>query len=422
MRIKSFALCALSIGLGLLAIEITFAQTSQASTPRTKVTELVTRSSSNPVTVGSTDSISPTDVVLVLDANIAQAYDPGSMLPWLNNNPDIMVPGGIDPNTLACDPSSFASLGGIGPYGNYSNANYYQNACVKACNDNGTCYPFKTVKDAAKAFIDQLRPGYDRIAIVNIDRQPQQIFDLSTNLQGAKDAIDAMRASDHFPGDTAGNPCPYINDIGNRWRCASSNMGGAIRLASEQLASSSARRVAVLLTTGAADTTDPILSAYQADAILYGVCPGRDSLPFCRDTRWATHHISNTVQYDAEDYAYDQANYLGVSSQYTQLLDLPNGGLDARIYTIGMGKRIVCTSLVDVYSSGPPVVCVPSATNQYVDPDTKIPPHIRGYSNGAESFLRYLADVGDDGDPTTTPCNSTAGAANALPLRAPRGN
>src|SRR3989304_1751949 len=130
MRIKSFALCALSIGLGLLAIEITFAQTSQASTPRTKVTELVTRSSSNPVTVGSTDSISPTDVVLVLDANIAQAYDPGSMLAWLNNNPDIMVPGGIDPNTLACDPNSFFQLGGSGPDGTpYSDANHYQNAC-----------------------------------------------------------------------------------------------------------------------------------------------------------------------------------------------------------------------------------------------------------------------------------------------------
>ena len=380
----------------------------------------------------ATDSLSEAaavDVVLVLDASISQAYDAGSMKAWLRNNPDVVVPGGVDPDTLACDPASFNGLGGTGPYGDYNNANHYQNACAQACNDDSTrpCYPLTTVKSAAKDFIGQLYQDYDRAAIVTIDRQPQQIFDLSTDLQGAKDAIDAMRVSDHFPDDTAGTPCRFIDDIGNRWRCASSNMGGALRAGADEFRTTPVRTdslwVMIVLGSGGADTTDIFPSSFQTDADQFGVCPGRDTLPFCRDTRWSTHHISDTAQYDAEDYAYDQANYVGLSPDLSfPALGRPQGGAGILVYTIGLGKKVVCTSLTDSYSKGPPVICVPSAANQYVDPDTKISPHLSGYSNGAESFLRYLADIGDDGDPTTTPCNSTAPADSAVQLGAQCGN
>jgi len=386
------------------------------------------------VTTDSLSEAAAVDVVLVLDSSISQAYDAGSMLAWLHNNPGVIVPGTIDPSTLACDPASFTNLGGTGPYGPYSNANHYQNACAAACNADSArpCYPLTTVKSAAKEFIAQLYQDYDRVAIVTIDRQPQQNFDLSTNLQGAKDAIDAMRVSDHSPGTgpgfSPGDPCPFIDDYGNRWRCASSNMGGALLAGADEFRTDPKREdslwVMIVLGSGGADTTDAIPSSFQTDADTYGLCPARDTLPFCRDTRWSTHHISNTMQYDAEDYAYDQANYVGLDPKLSfPALGRPNGGAGILVYTIGLGKKVVCTSTVDDYSKGPPVVCVPSASNQYVDPDTKISPdHPAGYSNGAESFLRYLADVGDDGDPTTTPCNSTAGAAGAVQLGAQCGN
>jgi Flp pilus assembly protein TadG len=383
------------------------------------------------VTTDSLSEAAAVDVVLVLDSSISQAYDAGSMNAWLNTQtPTVTIVDGTDPDTLACDPDSFKHLGGAGSDGIlYSNANHWQNACAEACNADLACRPLQDVKSAAKSFIDQLYQDYDRVAIVTIERQPQSKFSLSTNLQGAKDAIDAMKVSDHspWPGETPGEPCPFIDTIGSRWRCASSNMGGALIAGANEFRTTPIREdslwVMIVLGSGGADTTDIFPSTFQTDAIQYGVCPYGDTLPFCRDTRWSTHNFSNTQWYDAEDFAYDQANYVGLDpTKSFPLLGRPQGGAGILVYTIGLGKKVVCTSLTDSYSKGPPVVCVPNAANQYVDPDTKISPHLAGYSNGAESFLRYLADIGDDADPTTTPCHSTSPAADAMPLGAQCGN
>ena len=59
-----------------------------------------------------------------------------------------------------------------------------------ACNAANSCQPLKQAKDAAKALIDTLYPGYDRVAVVNFDTQAHVAFALGNDLIGAKTAID----------------------------------------------------------------------------------------------------------------------------------------------------------------------------------------------------------------------------------------
>jgi hypothetical protein len=59
-----------------------------------------------------------------------------------------------------------------------------------ACNANNSCQPLKQAKDAAKALIDTLYQGYDRVAVVNFDVEAYVAFPLGGDLNAAKSAID----------------------------------------------------------------------------------------------------------------------------------------------------------------------------------------------------------------------------------------
>jgi len=326
------------------------------------------------------------DVVLVIDASVAQAYDAPSMSAYASR-PD-----------LGCDPNGLGAIG--------LDNGQYSNACVAACNaysdpdDPKSCQPFGKVKKAAMQFIDQLYQNYDRVAVISIDRQPQVIYTLGLDLNAAKDAIRNMRVSDHTIG-SPGDPCPTINVGGERWKCTTSNMGRALWEAGAQFATPPFRDdslwVVITVGSGGADSTDGYVTP-DPDTTLFGFCPGKDAQPFCRDNQWATHHISTTASYDAEDYAYDKATYLGLAPDKSLAGHVPDGGLGVLMFSIGLGRKVVCTGGYDYYSPGPPVVCNPSAGSPYVDPNT-------GYPNLAESFLRYVAYIGSTNDPTQTdPC------------------
>lgn len=330
------------------------------------------------------------DVVLVIDASVSQAYDPPSASAYTS---------GARPD-LGCDPYSVGVELGL-------DSGLYTNACVAACNnypdpdDPRSCQPFGKVKKAAMQFIDQLYPQYDRVAVISIDRQPQVIYNLGLDLNAAKNAIRNMRVSDHTVGDP-GDPCPTINVGGERWKCTTSNMGRALWEAGAQFGTPPFRDdslwVVITVGSGGADSTDGYVTA-DPDTELFGFCPGKDAQPFCRDNRWATHNISTSLSYDAEDYAYDKATYLGLAPDKTLAGHVPDGGLGVLMFSIGLGRKVVCTGGYDVYTVVNGVVtCVPSAGSPYVDPDT-------GYPNLAESFLRYVAFIGSTNDPTQPdPC------------------
>jgi hypothetical protein len=68
-----------------------------------------------------------------------------------------------------------------------------------ACNAANNCYPMREAKDAAKALIARLLPGYDQVAIVHYDYQAHHVFGLSSNIADAVAAVDAIGVHDDAP-------------------------------------------------------------------------------------------------------------------------------------------------------------------------------------------------------------------------------
>jgi Flp pilus assembly protein TadG len=347
------------------------------------------------------------DVVLVIDNSLAMAYDPPSMAAY-NNHPD-----------QGCGPAGFASLPGPAddPLKSYA---LHTMECAMACNDdpNGpSCYPFQKVKGAAKDFIDNLYQGYDRVSVISLERQPQVIVPMTLDLGAAKSAIEAMRVTDHIPQytSTPGVPCQYLFETPTSpyapWKCTSSNLGRALWEAGAQFSTPPFRDdslwVVITLGSGGADATDGYVTA-DSETEFFGFCPPKDgpvgpntknNLPYCRDKQWATHNISTSVTYDAKDYAYDKATYLGLAPGKSVPGHVPGGGLGVTMFSIGLGEKVVCDGGYDDYDGTTnPVTCVPRAGNLFVDPDT-------GNPDGAESLLRYIAFIGSTNDPAAPdPC------------------
>ena len=156
--------------------------------------------------------------------------------------------------------------------------------------------------------------------------------------------------------------------------CTTTNIGGALRLAGNTLGDPTEMReealwVVILLTDGAAN-------ASNADgAHPYGYCPQNDwRSPFCRDRLSATRYYSMTdpLLYNADDYARDNADFVGCYSP-NPAAGCVMPGQSAVIFTIGLGPQVVNTYAANDVAHG-------------------------------VSLLRYVAAVGDDGDPNTDPC------------------
>lgn len=320
----------------------------------------------------STAEAASVDVVLVLDTSESQAYDAPSGWAFTGD------PGkGCKPSDVGIDKVS---------------------ACTKACNDdpNKPCFPLQKVKDAAKAFVDQMYSGYDRVAVVSYARASESAYTLGTDLNAAKVAIDGLRAFDN-----GGVVCSFLGTA--PWKCGSSNPGGAMKRAAWELSGKpndireDSLWVTVFLSSGGMNATDPIPSS-DPESAEWGFCPAKDPAndpaskddpPPCRDQLWSVHHEAPTMStpsywYDSEDYAFDNATYLG-----KRPVDESNpDGLSVLIYTIALGQKAVCTTGT-TYSPGPPVTCG-NWNPAYEDLDSHLP-------NTGELFLRYAADIGDNG-------------------------
>lgn len=326
-----------------------------------------------PVAASSLAEAASVDAVLVLDTSESQAYDAPSAMAYNGTNK------------------------GCGP-GDVGQANIA--ACIAACTSDHSCYPLEKTKVAASAFVDRMYQGYDRVAVVTYNRSATAVYHLGLNLTEAKNQINQMRVYEY-----AGTACPFLGTPGERWKCGSSNPGGGLMTASHEFAEGreDSLWVALFLSSGGLNSTDPAGAGVAEPEASYGYCPpkdvadplSRDYAPPCRDQQWSVHHTAPTTlipspQYDAEDYAYDLATYMGLEAQ-------PNGGggMGVLIYTIALGQKAVCTTGT-TYVAGPPVICGGFNTS-YADIDTGVP-------NTGELFLRYVAAVGDDGNPATDLC------------------
>jgi len=109
------------------------------------------------------------DLVLVLDTSESMASDSCDQAPG----------GDVDPPCTAdYDPNDFSP--GV-------------------CNAANNCYPLRQAKDAAKILISRLLPGHDRVAIVHYDYQAQHIFGLDGDIANAISAVDTIQVHDDAP-------------------------------------------------------------------------------------------------------------------------------------------------------------------------------------------------------------------------------
>jgi Flp pilus assembly protein TadG len=321
------------------------------------------------------------------------------------------------------------------------------------------CKPMTEAKIAAENFAAQIlnKPTdeEDRLAIVTFATGWQsgskgtQVLNLgingwTTDLGEAQTAINqidvydpgvAYSATDEFPTDNSlpANPVRFYGDDGSYlgmqclryWidatpassvereaaisACGTTNIGGGLLLAGNQFARDKrpeALWVVILLTDGTANATfavrqdinqtpeDEIVIPTSSDLdwnvfipnFPLGFCPsgtylGESDGPYayCQDGDATSHHASTSAAYDADDYARDMARFVGCPAV---LADPQTGcnsieGQGAVIFTIGLGDEVARKDTGGVVAYG-------------------------------GSLLRFIAALGDDGNPDTDSCDVPA--------------
>ena len=274
----------------------------------------------------------------------------------------------------------------------------------------GYCLPFFDVKKAAVNFVNSLYFPYDRVSIITFDKDATRVLDFSndkntiiadikglTVFQGdptvGTDGIDAIYP-DGLPsryydptGTYLGLGCPEVDPLykdgyslpGNPAPCTTTNIGMGLYYAGMEFNIDPVRKnslwVVILLTDGVANAGydshhvylcpgsldvngNPTGTWGNADSYDYSVTPPvlQSVLPKCNNGMTKSnpanrHSPISSILYDAEDYAYDAADY--VANDQSSL-----------IFTIGLGANVVTPSSAD---------------------GTKL----------GELFLQYAADEGD---------------------------
>jgi len=353
----------------------------------------------------SADSIAEAasvDVVLAIDLSESMTSDAGTLCDNADNDNDGVADDGRPLNFCGAGPA-------IAQVGDHWD-NYKRDP--SQCNIDNTCQPFEKVRSAANRFVQRILDlpedqESDRIALVTFTNGwlPDG-HEFQTKIQApgwtsdqdvAMDVINDLRVfqPDECPGagdpvspgtcinhDISGNyigiNCPMwdlgLDPTNGPASCTTTNIGGALRRAGNALGAEDTMRadalwVVIVLTDGAANASD------SGDSHPFGFCPEDDwDSPFCRDDFSYTRHISDTqpLEYDADDYARDNAEFVGCYSP-DPAEACRVSGQSAVIFTIGLGSEVM-----RVYATGD----VPHGV----------------------SLLRYAAAVGDDGDPASDPC------------------
>lgn len=122
-----------------------------------------------PFSTSAVGEAATVDIVLVIDTSESMASDSCSQAPA----------GDVDPPcTPNYDPNDFNPA---------------------ACNAANDCYPLRQAKDAAKSLISRLLPGYDQVAIVHYDYRAHHVFGLSSDIAAAMAAVDGIQVHDDAP-------------------------------------------------------------------------------------------------------------------------------------------------------------------------------------------------------------------------------
>lgn len=218
------------------------------------------------------------------------------------------------------------------------------------CNANDNCMPFKRVKDAALELVDRMFFPYDRVAVVTYTDQPpggsrtasDVVQELTADQSDVVDAISQLQTFqppdcpfdglclDRSPGYYNGLDCfhPDFVSVGNPFACTGSDVGSAMRRAGIEFSREPIRTDsfwAVLILMGGPANAGQLSNSPP-------VCPSATwfTAPLCRDSDLPTitRHIDTNPDYDADDWARDNADFVAN----------PVTGQGATIFSICLGE------------------------------------------------------------------------------------
>jgi len=359
------------------------------------------------------------DLVLVLDVSPSMSYN--LCTDGLDNENDGAGDGEIDDCLINPTPSS-------GPDGVPESD---VAMCRAATIDEHKCHPFEEVREAAHLLVDRMYFPYDRIGIVTFATLARIRLELDPNdppqpcgfvnpsdpaaiKACAHDVLDNIAPLGSFEVELEADPavsCPDWAALGDPRGCMSTNTGDGMKYAAGMYCRDAvayggngdgdcdreemreeAVWIAIMLSDGIANAATqndpPVVPGDWICPVSTWGSPSGGGPPYCSDgdpnpPPGNTRHSSGDVDYDADDYARDWSDFLGCPSppNPTCAATVPGGGQDVVIFSIGLGEAVTN------YTKG-------------------------GDVDQGEQLLRYIAAVGDDGDPSTDPCASAGIGAN----------
>jgi Flp pilus assembly protein TadG len=270
------------------------------------------------------------------------------------------------------------------------------NAVTSPEGNTGYCQPFNDVKQAAISFVQRLYFPFDHVAIVSFATTPtvnMPFSDINSNNEAA--IISTIRGLTVFQGEEtmadptganaiypSGNPSRWYDHPGGTYfglscpqavistapgypdpsPCTTTNIGGGLLDAGNEFVGTNQRSlwVVILLTDGVANagygpnpSPPPAVSYYCPMSTWPNAAPAGYVFPKCNDAISTTRHgPSSAANYDAEDYAYDMADYVGEAAP---------AGQGALLFTIGLGDQVTNPSIIDGTALGQQFL-------DYVDP------------------------------------------------------
>jgi hypothetical protein len=272
------------------------------------------------------------------------------------------------------------------------------------CNDifplsgvhEGICSPFEDVRNAATSLVGRMYFPYDRMSIVIFDRNSPSPPPLSLNV--GDNATSAISAIDSLTVFKLGG-CPGWS-VGDPSLCTSTNIADGLKVGGTQFGlhlREEAVLILILLSDGSANAATDFFGT--------PICPNAGGAgiptwvqPFCKDEDFEVGAFPTDPTgygqwgYDTEDAAVDQAAFVGcpeANSFDPSTTSCIAPGQGAVIFTIGLGDKLIND---DKCADGPgePYNGIGCEADQ------------------GEELLRYIAAIGDDGDPSTDPCSAVA--------------
>ena len=256
------------------------------------------------------------------------------------------------------------------------------------CNDvdlaapgiQGQCMPFEDVRTAALALVDRMYFPYDRMAVVSFDVNAIVQLHFSDSPSSIKSAIGNLVVY-KLPG------CPGWSASNDPTGCTNTNIADGLKFGGNEFGLSlrqEAVPILILLSDGAANAATDNAGNFICPNNVGGGGNPTWVEPFCRDDDFEIGPGAYGAP-DTEDMAVLRGLFVGCpdANAYDPLLTSCTApGQGAVVFTIGLGEELINNT--DCHAASYPGGCEP---------------------NQGEELLRYIAAIGDDGDPSTDPCS-----------------